>query len=54
MLSTILFCLALAVSLWISLVIIARFMNEQYIYAWQFIVHSISLTAVITHFIGIW
>lgn len=54
MLFTILFCLALAVSLWIWPIIIFRFIRGETIYAWQFIVQAISLTAVITHIIGIW
>ena len=54
MLFTILFCLALAVSLWIWPIVIFRFIRGETIYAWQFIVQAISLTAVITHIIGIW
>lgn len=54
MLSTILFCLAIAVSLWIWPIIILRFIRGEVIFPWQFILQAISLTAVITHIIGIW
>lgn len=54
MLSAILFCLAIAVTLWIWPIIILRFIRGDSIPLWQLIVQAISLTAVITRIIGIW
>lgn len=54
MLSIILFSLVIAVYLCVSGSIILRLISRQYIPSWQFIVQAISLTAVITHIIGIW
>ena len=54
MLTTILFVLALATSIWITALMIARVLYNERIFAWHFIFFALSWTAIITHFIDIW
>lgn len=54
MLTTILFVLALAASIWITALIIFRAFYKLNICAWHFILFALSWTATITHFINIW
>lgn len=54
MLTTILFVLALATSIWITALIIFRAFYKLNIHALQFILFALSWTATITHFIHIW
>lgn len=53
MLTTILFCLSLALSLWLTVLIIVRTIYKEKM-MWQFIAFAISWTLVITHFMNIW
>lgn len=54
MLNTILFSLALMISLFITMTIVIEFMRDFKIYYWEILVWAISLTAAITHIIGLW
>lgn len=54
MLTTILFCLALAIGIWSTAIIICKMIRGEAIYGWHFTLFSVSLTAVITHCINIW
>lgn len=54
MLNEILFSLAIAASLFSMIDIIIRLIRKFKIYYFQILVFSVSLTAVITHIIGIW
>ena len=54
MLTTILFVLALAVSIWVTVLMIFRAFYQLSIYAWHFILFTLSWTALVTHFINIW
>ena len=52
--TTILFILALAISIWITALMIFRAFYKESICAWHFILFALSWTALITHFIDIW
>lgn len=52
--TTILFVVAIFFGIWFTVVNIMRFALKQYIPNGNFIIMSVSLTAIITHLIGIW
>lgn len=54
MLTTILFVLALAASIWITALMIVKVLYKASICVWHFIFFALSWTAIITHFIDIW
>lgn len=54
MLNAILFSFAIIVSLFSMIDIIIRTIRNFTVYYFQILVFSISLTAVITHIIGLW
>ncbi len=54
MLTTILFILTLATSIWVTALMIFRAFYQLSICAWHFILFALSWTALITHFIDIW
>lgn len=54
MLNAILFSLAIMASFFSMIDIIIRIIRNFTVYYFQILVFSISLTAVITHIIGIW
>lgn len=52
--ATILFIIAIFFGIWFTTVNVMLFAAKQSISAWNFIIMSASLTAIITHIIGIW
>lgn len=54
MLTTILFCIALTVLLWMASIIIAKLIFREEIRWWVFILFSIGGMAVITYIMHIW
>lgn len=54
MLANILFCLALAVGIWITSIIACKMIRGEPIYWWHFVLFAINWTAVITNCIDIW
>ena len=51
---TILFVLALFLAIWFSTLVIIRGVRGQKIHAMTFAIMSASVTAVITHIMGVW
>lgn len=51
---TILFVLALFLAIWFSTLVIIRGARGQKIHAMTFVIMSASVTAVITHIMGVW
>lgn len=51
---TILFVIAIFVSIWFGSVNLAKLIRGNTIYWWNFFIMSAAITAVITHIIGVW
>lgn len=52
--ATILLILAFFFAIWFTTVNIMLCIHSQSISGWNFVIMSASITAIITHFIGIW
>lgn len=51
---TFLFVLALFLAIWFSTLVIIRWVRGQKIHAMTLVIMSASVTAVITHIMGVW